>query len=371
VTARAPPAPATPTDLTAAAVSSTRIALAWQDNASDEGGYEVRRSTDGPGGPYSLRATLAAGAASFEDTGLAPETQYCYRVRAEGAGGAPDSPLTSAACATTPEPPLVRVALFGDSNTDRCIADPDDRTSYVSVAPALGPDAPHRACQVAGKIEAGWEALSRSETIRAVNHAISSTATGGGGFGWQDRTTQGSPNARTVVNGTTRFEAEILGAGFPWSGGEPANQYFPNGAVTRVNAFVPGPADFAYVSMGTNDADASRNMTATQTEANLRWMVERWLAAGRAADHFILTTLPPRWGAPATAIPERNALIRALAAELGVHLIDLAAMTSDDDGTTWRSATLHVGDGIHYTDAVRGLIADEVVGWMTERTPAE
>jgi hypothetical protein len=140
----------------------------------------------------------------------------------------------------------VRVVLFGDSNTDRCTADPDDRTSYVSVAPALGPDAPHRACQVAGKIEAGWEALSRSETIRAVNHAISSTATGGGGFGWQDRTTQGSPNARTVVNGTTRFEAEILGAGFPGRWGA-RDQYFPNRGHP---GSCPGAANFAW-SMGT------------------------------------------------------------------------------------------------------------------------
>jgi lysophospholipase L1-like esterase len=124
--------------------------------------------------------------------------------------------------------------------------------------------------------------------------------------------------------------------------------------------------------MGTNDAETSRNMTAAQTEVNLRWMVTRWLAAGKAADHFLLTTLPPRAGASsASAIPDRNTLIRALAAELGVHLIDIAALTSDDNGATWRSASLHIGDEIHYTNAVRALIADEVVSWMSATIPPE
>lgn len=265
--------------------------------------------------------------------------------------------------------PSVRIVLFGDSNTDTCPREAGAKSSYVSVAPALAPTAAHLACQVAGKVEAKWRAL-RTESIRAVNHGIASTATGGGGFGWQDRTTQGSPNARTKVNGVTRYEAEVLGKGYPWSGGEPKNMYFPNGAVRRVNSFVPRANDFAYVSMGTNDAAPNRSMTAAQTAANLRWMVKRWLAAGKRADHFILTTLAPRSGATsATAIPERNARIRALAAELGVHLIDLAAFTSNDGGATWKTASLHVGDGIHYTDAVRDWIAGEVVRWMASVTP--
>ncbi len=130
------------------------------------------------------------------------------------------------------------------------------------------------------------------------------------------------------------------------------------------------PNDFAYVSMGTNDASSTRNMTPAETEANLRWMVERWLAAGRAPDHFLLTTLPPRAGTnTATAMPDRNQLIRALAAELGVTLIDLAAHVSDDDGLTWRSATLHIGDSIHYTDAVRSWLADRVVEHISAELP--
>jgi lysophospholipase L1-like esterase len=142
--------------------------------------------------------------------------------------------------------------------------------------------------------------------------------------------------------------------------------------VKRVNAYTPGPDDFVYVSMGTNDdAGPTRTMTAAETEANLRWMIEQWIGAGRAADHFLLTTLAPRDDANSpTSIPDRNTLIRALALETGVHLVDLAALTSDDNGATWRSPSLNIGDGIHYTEAVRTLLGQEVAAWMSSLAPA-
>jgi lysophospholipase L1-like esterase len=124
--------------------------------------------------------------------------------------------------------------------------------------------------------------------------------------------------------------------------------------------------------MGTNDdAGPTRMMTAVQTEANLRWMIEQWTAAGRAPDHFLLTTLAPRSGAnSATSISDRNTLIRALPEELGVHLIDLAGFTSDDNGGTWRDPSLNIGDGIHYTEAVRAWLADQIATWMSTKVPA-
>ena len=163
----------------------------------------------------------------------------------------------------------------------------------------------------------------------------------------------------------------MLAVGYPWSGGETKNKYFPSGRVLRVNAYVPGGDDFAYVSMGTNDdAGPTRTMTAAQTEANLRWMVQQWIDAGRAPDHFILTTLAPRDDANSpTSISDRNDRIRAIAAELGVHLVDLAGYTSDDNGATWKSASLNIGDGIHYTEAVRAWLGDQIVSWMSTKEP--
>jgi acyl-CoA reductase-like NAD-dependent aldehyde dehydrogenase len=90
----------------------------------------------------------------------------------------------------------------------------------------------------------------------------------------------------------------------------------------------------------------------------------------RSADHFILTTPAPRVDAnSATSISDRNTLIRALAAELGVHLIDLAEFTSNDNGMTWKSSSLHIGDGIHYTETVRTWLGNEIVSWMSTKEP--
>jgi hypothetical protein len=362
-----------PTDLVATPASATVITLVWSDPSSNESGFEIWRSSSGPSGVYSKRKTVPANTTSADDTGLTAGRQYCYRVLAVGVAPFTSSARSNKSCAIpTVVGLVVRIVLFGDSNTDRCeeIQPPNRISSYVSVAPRLGPGDPHLACSVPGKVQLAWQGL-RSETIRVVNHGIASTTTGGGGFGGPNRTPKGSPNARLKVGTFTRFEGEVLGMGYPWSGGEPTNSSFPAGAIKRVNAYTPGSNDFVYVSMGTNDdAGPTRTMTAAQTAANLRWMIERWIAAGRAADHFILTTLAPRDDANSrTSISERNTLIRALGDELGVHIIDLAAYTSDDNGATWRSPSLNIGDGIHYTQAVRAWLADQVASWVSSEVP--
>jgi lysophospholipase L1-like esterase len=362
----------TPTKLVAVLTAATAITPAWQDNSTNETGFEIWRSSSGISGTYSLKATTAANATRFDDIGRTPGKQYCYKVRAVSSAGLPPSTFSNKSCATAATGLMVRIVLFGDSNTDRCeeVQPPNRISSYVSTSPRLGPNDPPLSCSVAGKVVAAW-AGARSEPIRVVNHAIGGTTTGGGGFGGPDRSSAGAPNARTSVNGIARFQGEMLAAGYPWSGGEAKNTYFPTGPVLRVNAYVPGGDDFAYVSMGTNDdAGPTRTMTASQTEANLRWMVQRWTGVGRAADHFILTTLAPRDDANSpTSISDRNVLIRELAAELGVHLIDLAGYTSNDNGATWKSASLNIGDGIHYTETVRTWIGNQIVSWMSAKEP--
>ena len=96
-----PEPPADPTGLAASAVSASAIHLAWSDNATNETGYEVERSTTGSGGPFSLLAMLGPDATSHDDTGLAGSTQYCYRVRARH--GAAASGYAGPECATTAE----------------------------------------------------------------------------------------------------------------------------------------------------------------------------------------------------------------------------------------------------------------------------
>jgi len=251
--------------------------------------------------------------------------------------------------------PFVQMVTFGDSNTDYGLQGTSpsiQATSYVSNSqPRLGPNDPNSPYQLAGKIEAKWRS-NRGETIRVVNHGIAATRTGTG------RTALTSPNALHVVNGRTRFEGEVLGLGYPWRGGESTNSIFPSGAIARVRAFTPRVRDFVYVSMGTNDL--VQGVSADTAVANLSKMVDMWIGAGLRADHFVITTISPLEGA-STHVPELNVRIRALATARGLRLIDLSSFTSDDDGLTWKRASLHIdGDTLHYAEEVRTWLADRV-----------
>jgi lysophospholipase L1-like esterase len=283
------------------------------------------------------------------------------------AGVVPSAPPVSPAADT------VRVTTFGDSNTDMAwsAVEPHVRArSYVSdLPPRPQPGVANDPDQLAGLVEARWHA-QRTSPVRVVNHGISGTTSGGGGHGGADRNRNGAPNARAAVGGVTRFEGEVLGRGLPWSGGEPAGDAYPSGPILRVNAYVPGANDFAYVSIGTNDL-ADAGMTAAETLENLGWMVEQWVAAGHAADHIVLTTLPPRQDRDlGDAIPTINAGVRALASRTGAGLIDLAAHTSPDDGRTWRDTSMHIGDRLHYTTPVRDWIAGQLVSYIAARVAA-
>jgi len=95
-----PPTPAAPSALTATAVSSTQIDLAWTDNATDESGFKVERSTDGVN--FTKIASVGANVVNGADTGLNPSTPYYYRVRAFNGSG--DSAYSNVANARTFDP---------------------------------------------------------------------------------------------------------------------------------------------------------------------------------------------------------------------------------------------------------------------------
>ena len=91
--------PAAPSSLSASAVSSSQINLAWVDASSNETGFKIERAP-ASAGPWTQIATVGANVTSYSNTGLLPLTTYFYRVRATNAAG--DSAYSNTASATTP-----------------------------------------------------------------------------------------------------------------------------------------------------------------------------------------------------------------------------------------------------------------------------
>lgn len=78
--------PTAPSGLSGTALSSERIRLTWQDNSASETGFHVERRRVSTA--FERVAETAAGVTELEDGGLAPATEYRYRVRAFNALGA-------------------------------------------------------------------------------------------------------------------------------------------------------------------------------------------------------------------------------------------------------------------------------------------
>ena len=103
-------APAMPSTLTATTTSSSTIDLTWVDNADNETNVLIERKQGS--GAFLQVASTGANTISFQDTNLAPNTAYTYRVRASNSAG--QSGYTSEVIATTDASPsnLIQNAGF-------------------------------------------------------------------------------------------------------------------------------------------------------------------------------------------------------------------------------------------------------------------
>ena len=375
---------------TAAALPPTTIAINAGDAQSANAGSAVPvapsvkvTDAEGVGVPgVSVTFSIRSGGGSLTGAGAVTNAQGIATVGSWTLGlggnsifasvpGLAGDPVIFVALGTAE----VQIVTFGDSNTDLGFIGTTTQpkvASYISSTnPAikLGANDPNDPTQLAGKIEARWKA-NRTQTIRAVNHAIAGTSTRA------QRTILTSPNALTTVGGVTRFRGEVLGDAYPWSGGESVNFAYPNGPIQRVQAFKPRSSDFGYISIGTNDivaeGDFSPALSAAQIGVNLEIMVDDWIGRGLAPNRLMITTLPPRKASEnvGAKIQAVNNLIRDLAQRKGIRLIALSGFVSNDDGATWKNPSMHVvNDQLHYSEVVRDWLADQIASIMFQMNP--
>jgi sialate O-acetylesterase len=131
--ATAPVVPAAPSNLTASAVSTTQINLAWADNANNETGFVIERSA--AGAAYTQLAIAAANATAYTNTGLAAATAYSYRVRAQN--GTANSAYSGPASATTPANVASDAARYGFENGAQGWGNLWGVAGITSVAPSI------------------------------------------------------------------------------------------------------------------------------------------------------------------------------------------------------------------------------------------
>jgi hypothetical protein len=104
-----PNIPAAPTNGSIAPITQTSMQLNWTDNASDEIGYMVRRSTDNVS--FTILTELPPNTSSYLDNNLTPGTQYVYLVNAATDGAfSSDLPLSAT---TNPQGAVASTAAGG------------------------------------------------------------------------------------------------------------------------------------------------------------------------------------------------------------------------------------------------------------------
>jgi predicted phage tail protein len=79
--------PAAPSNLTATVVSNSQVNLSWTDNSNNETGFKIERCQGSGCTTFVQVAQVGANVTTFNNTGLARNTRYRFRVRAFNAVG--------------------------------------------------------------------------------------------------------------------------------------------------------------------------------------------------------------------------------------------------------------------------------------------
>ena len=211
--------PLAPTELSVAASGSSptsSLVLSWKDNASDETGFRIERSTDGSS--FAQIAQVGANVKSYTAGSLASGTTYYFRVRAYNGVGASgysntaagqtqaDAPVNTAPVLTTTNPgdgasyPDNVAITFSGSASDTQDGDLTSKMTWTS--------------SVSGSLGTGG---SFSRTLPAGTHVITAQVTDSGGL-----------NASKTVTMTVTASAPS-GPGTPADATLTVSKYMVNG----------------------------------------------------------------------------------------------------------------------------------------------
>jgi subtilase family serine protease len=225
-------APAAATNLTATAVSSSQINLAWSASAGATG-YEIERSLS-PSSGFTEVGTATA--TTYSDTGLTAGTTYYYLVIATGGGNS--SAASNTASATTTGTAPVTESLWGTSYKPRVNSDYDGSPGQTF---ELGVQFESN---VAGEVSGVLFYKQRGMTGTNVGHLWSSngtllasaTFTNETASGWQK--VSFSKPVSIVANSYYTVSYTTGSPLFYYESG-----YFANGGVTNGNLTAPSSTD--------------------------------------------------------------------------------------------------------------------------------
>ena len=118
-----------PSGLSAISVSSGTIDLTWQDNSMGESDFHVERSPNGVSGWIEI-ATVGADVTTYQNTGLACDTTYYYRVRAHRHSDGQYSDYSNIANASTQTCPVLDLSA-SSKEADRSLVIPGGSLLYT------------------------------------------------------------------------------------------------------------------------------------------------------------------------------------------------------------------------------------------------
>jgi len=179
--------PATPSGTTATPLSVNSAQVTWTDNSDNETGFVIERAL-AAGGPWTQAGTVAAGVATFRDSGLLRSTEYFYRVVAANGGILSSASPTSAATTLSSNPNLVSNSSF---------------ESATAVSPYPPSDWQERSY------------LTRDATVaRTGNASWAASVTGTGVYTFSTKCGPLEPNTEYTLSGYVRASGVTSGAGF-------------------------------------------------------------------------------------------------------------------------------------------------------------